>query len=178
MVAAEQGGYESLRGGRRGFLWAPVIPLYCYLFRNILSLCIALSPFHAFYVICSPHRDGSCPHSFLALSFYASYTFRFNPQIIRMRRSIVILTASLLLAASATASQHPLQSTLSTPSDPSFPPPGSLLNPDRVSIDNPKAPGMTLADALTLERKATVWWEYARDVSSVVRPVFCLLPLL
>lgn len=30
------------------------------------------------------------------------------------------------------------------------------------------APGISLADALTLERKASVWWDYARDVSSVV----------
>jgi hypothetical protein len=28
--------------------------------------------------------------------------------------------------------------------------------------------GLSLADALTLERKASLWWEYARDVSSVV----------
>lgn len=30
--------------------------------------------------------------------------------------------------------------------------------------------GLSLADALTLERKASLWWEYARDVASVVSP--------
>lgn len=30
------------------------------------------------------------------------------------------------------------------------------------------ASGFSLADALTLERKASLWWEYARDVGSVV----------
>lgn len=31
-----------------------------------------------------------------------------------------------------------------------------------------RAGGATLAEALTIDRKAAVWWDYARDVSSVV----------
>lgn len=39
-----------------------------------------------------------------------------------------------------------------------------------VGVGSP-ASGMSLADALTLERKASLWWEYARDVASVVSSV-------
>ncbi|BEI80553.1 hypothetical protein CcaverHIS002_0110820 [Cutaneotrichosporon cavernicola] len=40
------------------------------------------------------------------------------------------------------------------------------------TVFNPVTPGsgpsgLSLADALTLERQASLWWEYARDVSSV-----------
>lgn len=30
------------------------------------------------------------------------------------------------------------------------------------------ATGLSLADALTLERRASLWWDYARDVAAVV----------
>ena len=101
-----------------------------------------------------------------------------------MRRSVLAITAAVLLLASLTtahatavaAPQLPLpHSDPSRHGDPSFPQPGSRLmsapdaNPDRTIV-GPSAGrgGMTLADALTLERKAGVWWDYARDVSSVV----------
>lgn len=35
-------------------------------------------------------------------------------------------------------------------------------------IDAGTATGLSLADALTLERRASLWWEYARDIASVV----------
>lgn len=87
-----------------------------------------------------------------------------------MRRSVYTL-AALLIVASASATQLPLPklkpaNPAKPLSDPSFPQPGSLLSPDRMGT--PSTQGMTLADALTLEKKAGVWWEYARDISSVV----------
>ncbi len=88
-----------------------------------------------------------------------------------MRRSLLVLTASLLVA-SAAATQLPLpgpskNSTSKPMSDPSFPQPGSIPAADRLLGSSNSE--MSLADALTLERKAGVWWDYARDVSSVVR---------
>lgn len=87
-----------------------------------------------------------------------------------MRRSLLVLTASLLVA-SAAATQLPLpgpsKNSTSKMSDPSFPQPGSIPAADRLLGSSNSE--MSLADALTLERKAGVWWDYARDVSSVVR---------
>jgi hypothetical protein len=60
-------------------------------------------------------------------------------------------------------------------SDPSFPQPGS----GGIGIGGGVESGaggtvkvMSLADALTLERKAGVWYDYARDVANIVRPLF------
>lgn len=44
---------------------------------------------------------------------------------------------------------------------------GQTVFKQGVGVGSP-ASGMSLADALTLERKASLWWEYARDVASVV----------
>ena len=90
-----------------------------------------------------------------------------------MRRSLIAVTASFLTIAtvSVSASQFaiPNPQTPTKPiSDPSFPQPGFGLSPDRISGPD-LGNGMTLVDALTLERKAGLWWDYARDVSSVVR---------
>jgi len=53
-------------------------------------------------------------------------------------------------------------------SDPSFPQSGLLGTEGPV----PQAgQGATLAEALTVDRRAGVWWDYARDVSSIVNRV-------
>lgn len=79
-----------------------------------------------------------------------------------MRPALLILTTSLftLAASTVTRPQRP---------DPSFPQPDSGLVTDELGFGLGKNNGMmTLADALTLERRAGVWWDYARDISSVV----------
>ena len=84
-----------------------------------------------------------------------------------MRRTTWLLLASLAIAAAATSSsrmsadqsvhqvdkQHPLEKVLSGPG----------------GYEALPALGLTLADALTVERKGRIWWDYARDVQSVVR---------
>lgn len=91
-----------------------------------------------------------------------------------MRRALFIVTA--VLAGTAAATQLPLgteQAPSRPMSDPSFPQPGSGL--DRLggvgiggSAGVPSGKGMTLADTLTVDRRGSVWWDYARDIGSVV----------
>ena len=88
-----------------------------------------------------------------------------------MRRSLIALTTILAASSFALASQLPLgQPMRHPPSDPSFPQPGAFAGIDRPSVEGGpvRAGGATLAEALTIDRKAAVWWDYARDVSSVV----------
>jgi hypothetical protein len=75
------------------------------------------------------------------------------------------LTLALTLATIAVARQLPLDLHSPKPaSDPSFPQPGT----PGLAMDLPSLPAMSLADALTIEKKASLWWDYARDVGSVV----------
>ncbi|KAL1408967.1 hypothetical protein Q8F55_005784 [Vanrija albida] len=80
-----------------------------------------------------------------------------------MRRTALAL---VLLAASA-AAFRPVRLPDAVQVSPALPeaddPSQFVIQP----IDTGSAPGISLADALTLERRASVWWDYARDVSSV-----------
>ena len=89
-----------------------------------------------------------------------------------MRRDLFILAATALAATTlVTATQLPLGNPHHTPSrsnsDPSFPQPaagfGDMSLPGKMA-----GQGMTLADTLTVDRRGSLWWEYARDVSSIV----------
>lgn len=99
----------------------------------------------------------------------------YHPGLVQtMRRALFIVTA--VLAGTAAATQLPLgteQAPSRPMSDPSFPQPGSGL--DRLggvgiggSAGVPSGKGMTLADTLTVDRRGSVWWDYARDIGSVV----------
>jgi hypothetical protein len=83
-----------------------------------------------------------------------------------MRRAFITLTTLLAAGTLVASSQLPLGPNLGKPmSDPSFPQPG-LLDTDGPI---PQAgQGATLAEALTIDRRAGVWWDYARDVSTIV----------
>lgn len=88
-----------------------------------------------------------------------------------MRKAFITLTTILAASSFAVGSQLPLgQEKLGRPmSDPSFPQPGL------AGFDGPVpqgGPGATLAEALTVDRRAGIWWDYARDVSSIVSEFF------
>jgi hypothetical protein len=96
-----------------------------------------------------------------------------------MRRFITLATALTALAVSAGATQLPLtgDSAERVRTDPSFPQPGVMdgVYGGKVGGDGrgkhvgDTTQGANLADTLTLDRRAEVWWEYARDVSAVSR---------
>ncbi|WOO82778.1 FAS1 domain-containing protein [Vanrija pseudolonga] len=79
-----------------------------------------------------------------------------------MRRTAL----ALVLFASAAAAFRPvrLPDAVQVSPAPADDPSQFVIQPIDVGT---AAPGISLADALTLERKASVWWDYARDVSSV-----------
>ena len=84
-----------------------------------------------------------------------------------MRQAFITLTTLLAASTLVVGSQLPLMP--KTPgkimSDPSFPQTGF------VGTDGPvpqAGQGATLAEALTVDRRAGVWWDYARDVSTIV----------
>ena len=85
-----------------------------------------------------------------------------------MRRSIVVLTTLFAATSVVAASQFPIKD--QTPgrplSDPSFPQAG--MGFDGV-VGSSGGQGVTLADTLTIDRKGSLWWDYARDLSTVVR---------
>lgn len=84
-----------------------------------------------------------------------------------MRQTFIALTTLLAVTTFAVGSQLPLGSKAGKAmTDPSFPQPGFAGMNGPV----PQAgQGATLAEALTIDRRAGVWWDYARDVSSIVR---------
>lgn len=83
-----------------------------------------------------------------------------------MKRIALALTLATL--AAATLVRLPEAGEVTTPSvggvdselQAVFAPPGR--------VDTGGAIGFTLADALTVERRASLWWDYARDVADVV----------
>jgi len=77
-----------------------------------------------------------------------------------MRKSLLTLlvgATALALPVSALSYQKPMK-------DPSFPQSNAGFGDINTGINDRQ---MTLADALTLERKVGVWYDYARDVGSV-----------
>lgn len=96
-----------------------------------------------------------------------------------MRGSFITLaTALTAFAITAKSAQLPLyaQEGQRGKADPSFPQPGTM-GPGGLASPFDKAPGdvgvgsgpgANLADTLTLERRAGLWWDYARDISAVV----------
>ncbi|RXK39063.1 hypothetical protein M231_03687 [Tremella mesenterica] len=77
----------------------------------------------------------------------------------------LFLLASLLLLGT-TATQRSLSPMVDQPTkDPSFPSDDILLQMGHSQIGQNE--GMSLADVLTVERRASLWWDYARDVMSV-----------
>jgi hypothetical protein len=93
-----------------------------------------------------------------------------------MRGSLFTLaTALTALAIGAKSAQLPLlnQDQHRPKPDPSFPQSGTLrpanLQALGSSIGIGAGGGANLADTLTLERRAGLWWDYARDISAVVR---------
>lgn len=85
-----------------------------------------------------------------------------------MRKAFITLTSILAASSFAVGSQLPLgQDKVGRPmSDPSFPQQGLAGFDDLPSPQG--GPGATLAEALTVDRRAGIWWDYARDVSSIV----------
>ncbi|ORX34492.1 hypothetical protein BD324DRAFT_683438 [Kockovaella imperatae] len=96
-----------------------------------------------------------------------------------MRPSMILATTIIAATTSVIAARQlhlgvdspslSVDSPMIPSSDPSFPQPGSLgtdAGPSREVGKDGKW-SHTLADALTMGRKAGVWWEYARDVSGV-----------
>lgn len=79
-----------------------------------------------------------------------------------MRRFIALATAVSLFALGTSANQLPLGQT--GHKDHSFPQPGVMAEVGNVGDEARVA---NLADMLTLDRKAGLWWEYARDVPTV-----------
>jgi hypothetical protein len=94
----------------------------------------------------------------------ASYFALLTSTIDIMRRFLALATAISLLALGTSAKQVPLGQPMK---DPSFPQAGVMDSPGTNTAVGDTAHGANLADTLTLERKAGLWWEYARDVSSV-----------
>lgn len=92
-----------------------------------------------------------------------------------MRRSIFTLAAAITaLAIGSKATQIPLQDNAGNRGkvDPSFPQQGVFT--DHNQVKDGTVHGVNLADTLTMERKAGVWWDYARDISAVVSiAIFC-----
>lgn len=87
-----------------------------------------------------------------------------------MRRAFITLTTILAASTFAVGSQLPLgtKNPGKAMSDPSFPQSGLLGTEGPI----PQAgQGATLAEALTVDRRAGVWWDYARDVSSIANRV-------
>ena len=73
---------------------------------------------------------------------------------------------ALAFALTSGASQLPFM----PKEDPSFPPPGLMDPPPHMGNIGGEVKGMSLVDVLTVERRASLWWDYARDISSVVSP--------
>lgn len=96
-----------------------------------------------------------------------------------MRGSFFALaTALTAFAIGAKSAQLPLmnQGPDRTKADPSFPQPGTLIPDNAHGLESSTGHigvgtggGANLADTLTLERRAGLWWDYARDISAVVR---------
>lgn len=89
-------------------------------------------------------------------------------------RQITLLTALLSAMGVAYASSHHAAAAAPVVA-PAAPAPADsfvdvIAGAEDQTVLNPGtgSAGLSLADALTLERKASLWWEYARDVSSVV----------
>jgi hypothetical protein len=96
-----------------------------------------------------------------------------------MRGSFITLaTALTAFAITAKSAQLPLyaQDGQRGKADPSFPQSGTMGSGGVVSpfdkavgdIGVGSGSGANLADTLTLERRAGLWWDYARDISAVV----------
>lgn len=85
------------------------------------------------------------------------------------RTSLILIMAALASAASATLVKLPASEHENTPAraDVDAELQHVLAPPGAPSTEI--ATGLNLADALTLERRASVWWDYARDVAAVVR---------
>ena len=92
-----------------------------------------------------------------------------------MRRFFALAAAISALALGTSASQLPLGQPHSGTGmkDPSFPQSGVMDLAGANTVVGDAGRVANLADTLTLDRKAGLWWEYARDVSSVCQR-FCL----
>lgn len=100
-------------------------------------------------------------------SFSAIDQIHIDPE--NMRRFFALAAAISVLALGTSASQLPFgQPHAGTGmKDPSFPQPGVMDLPGTDTAVGDAGRVANLADTLTLDRKAGLWWEYARDVSSV-----------
>ena len=92
-----------------------------------------------------------------------------------MRKGVLTVTAAVVILSLVAASQLPLEKPLSSLQrpDPSFPQIGVMpvkqgSNDQSPAFDPNGGVKQTLGDALTIGRKAGLWWEYARDVATVV----------
>ena len=83
-----------------------------------------------------------------------------------MKRSFIALTTILAASSYVLSAQVPLYPKPMGDNDPSFPQHGTIKGIQ--GTNGPVSQGVTLAEALTIDRKAGVWWDYARDVTSVV----------
>lgn len=88
---------------------------------------------------------------------------------------LTFATALTAIVITAKSTQLPLynQEQHRVKADPSFPQTGSLdpvhVHHSASDIGIGNKGGANLADTLTLEKRAGLWWDYARDISAIVR---------